>query len=103
MIKEWLKSNNFLTGAIIGLIIPVPAAFVFALLTRFIQIAFHVLTEVRMADMFLLGLAVNLIIMRHYIKKLKLENTGKGILVVTFGLIAVFFIFLANSTFMLPF
>jgi hypothetical protein len=103
MIKEWLKSNNFLTGAIIGLIIPVPAAFVFASLTRLIQITFHVLTRVRMADMFLLGLAVNLIVMRYYIRKLKLENTGKGILVVTFGLVAVFFIFLANSNIVLPF
>ena len=61
------------------------------------------LTRVRMADMFLLGLAINLIVMRYYISKLKLENTGKGILVVTFGLVAVFFIFLANSNIVLPF
>ncbi len=103
MIKTWLKSNNFLTGAIIGLIIPVPAALIFAVLTRLIQLSFHIFTRVRMADMFLLGLAVNLIVMRYYIRKLKLENTGKGILVVTFALVAVFFIFLANSNFVLPF
>jgi hypothetical protein len=103
MIKTWLKSNNFLTGAVIGLIIPLPAAFIFALLTRLLQLSFHIFTSVRMADMFLLGLAINLIVMRYYIRKLKLENTGKGILVVTFALVAVFFIFLANSNFVLPF
>lgn len=103
MIKIWLKSNNFITGAILGLIIPVPTALVFALMIRLIQINFQFLTRVRMADLFLLGLAVNLLVMRYYIRKLKLENTGKGILVVTFALVAVFFIFLANSNIVLPF
>lgn len=103
MIKTWLKSNNFITGAIVGLIIPVPAAFFFAVIVRLIQINFQFLTRVRMADLFLLGLAVNLLVIRYYIKKLNLENTGKGILVVTFGLVAVFFIFLANSNIVLPF
>jgi len=103
MIKTWLKSNNFITGAILGLIIPVPTALVFALMIRLIQINFQFLTRVRMADLFLLGLAVNLLVMRYYIRKLKLENTGKGILVVTFALVAVFFIFLANSNIVLPF
>jgi len=103
MIKTWLKSNNFITGAILGLIIPVPTALVFALMIRLIQINFQFLTRVRMADLFLLGLAVNLLVMRYYIRKLKLENTGKGILVVTLALVAVFFIFLANSNIVLPF
>jgi len=103
MIKTWLKSNNFITGAILGLIIPVPTAVIFAVMIRLIQINFQFLTRVKMADLFLLGLAVNLLVMRYYIRKLKLENTGKGILVVTLALVAVFFIFLANSNIVLPF
>jgi len=103
MIKTWLKSNNFITGAILGLIIPVPTAVIFAVMIRLIQINFQFLTRVKVADLFLLGLAVNLLVMRYYIRKLKLENTGKGILVVTLALVAVFFIFLANSNIVLPF
>ena len=102
-IKEWLKQDKLINGLIIGLIIPIPAGLFFAVVLRMIQINFHFLVRTRLADMFLLGLAINLVVMRFYIVKYKCENTGKGLMILTVIMILMFFIFLKNSNFALPF
>lgn len=101
--KKWLNNDKYSLGIILGLLIPVPFGILFAFLLRLIQNWLHVFDRVRDADMLLLGLAVNLIVMRYYLVKLKFEKTGKALLVLTVALILLFFIFLKNSNFVVPF
>jgi len=102
-IPGWLKNDKISLGVLIGLVIPLPVALFFAVVLRLVQINFHILARTRMTDMLLLGLAVNLIVMRYYFLKLKFENTGKGIMIVTLIIILAFFLFLKNSNLSLPF
>jgi hypothetical protein len=104
MIKiKWLNQDNFLLGALIGLLIPVPLMFLFGGLLRLVQVTFDVLGTVRDIDMLLLGLGVNVLVMRYYLINLKSEKTGKGILLLTVIMILLFFLFLKNSNFAFPF
>ena len=102
-LKKWLNKDKISLGIILGLLVPVPAALVFTLLLRLVQNYLHFFSTVRDMDMLLLGFAVNLIIMRYYIVKLKFETTGKSLMVLTVIMILLFLIFLKNSNFVLPF
>ena len=101
-LKKWLNNDEYFLGVLLGLIIPVPAALVFTILIRLIQNFLHVFNEVRDMDMLLLGLAVNLIVMRYYLVKRKFEKTGKALLILTVVLIILFLIFLKNSSIAFP-
>jgi hypothetical protein len=102
-IKDWLKKDKLSLGVLIGLVIPLPVAVLFAVILRLIQANFHILENTRITDMLLLGVGANLLIMRYYIVKLKFENTAKGLIIVSFVIILLFFLFLKNSTLTLPF
>jgi hypothetical protein len=90
-------------GLLLGLIIPVPAALFFAGILRLVQYNFHFLSRVRDADILLLGVAVNLVVMRFYFVKFKLADTGKGIMLVSVAMVILFFFFLKNSSQTFPF
>lgn len=94
---NWLKKDKTFLGILLGLLIPVPVAMVLAVILRLLQINFRLLGGTRITDMFLLGLALNLIVMRYYILKLKFEKTGKGLLITTVILMLLFFLFMKNS------
>ena len=102
MIKKWLNKDEYSLGILLGLIIPVPSAFVFTVLLRLTQNYLHAFARVRDMDMLLLGLAVNLIVMRYYLVKYKYEKTGKALMVLTVVLIILFLIFLKNSSVTFP-
>ena len=101
-LKNWLNNDKYSLGVLLGLIIPLPAAFVFTILVRLVQNNLHIFATVRDMDMLLLGLAVNLIVMRYYLVKRKFEKTGKSLMVLTVVLIIVFLIFLKNSNISFP-
>ena len=101
-LKKWLNNDEYSLGVLLGLIIPVPTVLVFTILIRLIQNFLHVFNEVRDMDMLLLGLAVNLIVMRYYLVKRKFEKTGKALLILTVVLIILFLIFLKNSSIAFP-
>lgn len=101
-LKKWLHNDKISLGIILGLIVPLPAGIVFILILRIFQNYLHMLSRVRDMDMLLLGLAVNLIIMRYYLVKLKFDKTGKTLMVVTVAMILLFLIFLKNSSFIFP-
>jgi hypothetical protein len=103
MLKKWLSKDEYSLGILLGLIIPVPAGFVFTILLRLVQNYLHVFERVRDMDMLLLGLAVNLLVMRYYLVKRKFEKTGKSLMILTVILIIAFLIFLKNSTITFPF
>lgn len=86
-----LKQNKFLTGVIIGLLAPFPVYGLFWLLDRLLKTTgiWHGLVQPE--NIFLLSLVGNLLLLRTYFVKLKLEKTAKGILLVTLALILLFF------------
>jgi len=102
MFKKWLHSDKVSLGILLGIIVPVPAVLLFMLLLRLAQNYLHVFSRVRDLDIVLLGLAVNLVVMRYYLVKLKFDKTGKSLMVVTICMIVLFFIFLKNSPFTFP-
>lgn len=102
-LKKWLNNDEYSLGILLGLIIPVPAAFIFTMLLRLAQNYLHVLVTVRDMDMLLIGFAVNLVVMRYYLVKRKFEKTGKSLMVLTVVLIIAFLIFLKNSSITFPF
>lgn len=102
-IKDWLKNDKLSLGLILGLIIPVPISLVFAVILRLVQVNFLILGETRLVNMLLLGVAFNIILMRYYILNLKFTNTAKGLIISTLAIVVVFFLFLKNSNFTLPF
>jgi hypothetical protein len=102
MLKNWLNNDKISLGIILGLIIPLPAGLLFLVLLRLLQSYLHVFTTVRDMDLILLGIAVNLIVMRYYLVKRKFEKTGKSLLVLTVILILGFLVFLKNSSFTFP-
>ncbi len=102
-IAKWFMKDSLPFGLMLGLIIPVPAALFFAAVLRLVQYNFHFLSRVRDADILLLGIAVNLIVMRFYFVKFKLADTGKGIMLVSVLMVILFFLFLKNSSQTFPF
>jgi len=103
MLKKWLNNDKISLGLILGLIIPVPVSLVFAAILRLVQVNFLILGETRLVNMLLLGVALNIILMRYYILNLKFTNTAKGLIISTLAIVLVFFLFLKNSNFTLPF
>jgi len=102
-LSKWLMKDSLSFGIMLGLIIPVPAALFFAGTLRLVQYNFHFLSRVRDADILLLGIAVNLLVMRFYFVKFKLADTGKGIMLVSVLMVILFFVFLKNSSQTFPF
>lgn len=102
-IKEWLLQDKISHGILLGLIIQVPFTLLFAALLRLAQNNFHLLPGIPDARMLLLGVAVNIVVMRFYFLKFKLLQTAKGILLLTVIMILLFFFFLKNSNFAFPF
>jgi hypothetical protein len=102
MLKNWLNNDKISLGIILGLIIPLPAGLLFLVLLRLVQSYLHVFTAVRDMDIILLGIAVDLVVMRYYLVKRKFEKTGKSLLVLTVILILMFLVFLKNSSFTFP-
>ena len=103
MLKKWLNNDKISLGLILGLIIPVPVSLVFAAILRLVQVNFLILGETRLVNMLLLGVALNIILMRYYILNLKFTNTAKGLIISTLAIVLVFFLFLKNSNFTFPF
>lgn len=102
-LKKWLNRDKLSLGLLLGMLIPVPVALIFAVLVRLIQVNFLILGEIRLVNMLLLGIAVNIVLMRYYILKLNFISTAKGLILVSGILVLIFFLFLKNSNIALPF
>ena len=91
-----LKKDNFLFGFLIGILFP---AFFYGI----IWIINFILLEMNLAKLsldgeshILLSFIANLLLIRYYFLNLKYENTGKGVLMITFVSIILFFILKDN-------
>ncbi|HOW31736.1 MAG TPA: hypothetical protein PLP88_09220 [Bacteroidales bacterium] len=92
--KSFMKRDSHIFGVILALIIPVAAALIFSGINYLTGSQLHVLKYLPDSGIILLSLAMNLIAMRYYLVKYKLEKTGRAILAVTFVLFLLYFLFL---------
>jgi hypothetical protein len=86
-----LKKDHIIFGILIGLVIPV-LFYALILLINFILVNAKVVEiYLNKEAHVLLGITGNLIPIRYYFVNLKLDKTGRGLLLVTFILIILFF------------
>lgn len=90
-LPDFLKKDSFILGIAMGIVLP----FVFYFLLLLIDLLFLELFSRHLARsqhlLYLLSVIVNLIPVRYYLVKLKMEKTGLGVLAVTAILILVYF------------
>lgn len=93
---DTLKKNSYALGALLALGAPMIALLFFYYLLMWISRLMQ-LPHYGMDDLFLLSLSANILLMRYYLVSIKMVRTGEGILVTTFALVAIFFIFISKS------
>jgi len=87
-----LKKDSLLVGIAVGIILPI-------LLFAVLYFPSHFFAPegkeyvVQIPTMALISIFPNLFTLRHYLVKLKLDKTGKGILLVTFVFAILYFIY----------
>ncbi len=95
-----LKKDSIGIGILIGLILP---ALLFALLFG-LSVALAPETKdylIQISTMLLISMIPNLILMRYYMLNLKLDKTGRGIMLATFVLMITYFVcFLKTTSFL---
>jgi hypothetical protein len=85
------KKDHFLLGVIIGLIMPVLiAALVFLINYLLVSAAITQVYLDRKAH-YMMGIAGNLLPIRYYFVNVQFDRTGRGVVLVTFVLILLFF------------
>lgn len=85
------KKDSHIFGGFIGLVLPVLVYLILVLIAYGLKSIFGLVTSSYLDGMRLASIAVNLIVLRYYFVKLKFELTGRGILLVTFIYILVYF------------
>jgi hypothetical protein len=84
-----IKKNSYLFGIFLGIIVP---AIIFGILyglNMLTGVFSHSIAYLPINKMMFVSIALNILPMRYYIVKKDLENTGKGILIITLVLILI--------------
>ena len=89
-----LKKDTIWLGIIMGIVLPA----VFGIFIFLIDLLIFYITRyghvIHRHDMILISIFINLLPIRIYFVNLKFDRTGKGVLLVTFILVLLFFIFI---------
>jgi hypothetical protein len=94
--KKLFNQDNFILGVVIGIIAPwILFGILYLLNILFGEIIFKVPSPplLKTSTLQLIAIVVNVFVMRQYLVKLKFDKTGRGLLIVTFVYILVYFIF----------
>ena len=92
-----LKKNNIAFGVLIGLVLPVLVYGFLWMISMLINFEGAWARPFQPENMILLSVILNLIPMRIYLVRFKLDKTGQGVLLITFLLVAAYFIYRRNS------
>ena len=95
---NFFKKDHLVFGLILGLVLPVPVSFLLIGLLTLLQQVAGILAETTYLQMTLLSMAFNLLLMRFYFVKLKFENTGRGLMLITLAMVVVYLVFFARPT-----
>ena len=94
---NFLKKDSIGIGILIGIILP---ALLFALLFG-LSVALAPEGKqylIKISTLLLIAMIPDLILMRYYLINLKLDKTGRGIMLATFVLIIVYFVYFLKIT-----
>ena len=92
MIKKILKQDSLILGLVMGSIVPwIIFGILFYLFEWMGMLFLKIPYFIRPSTIMLLAIAINVLVMRYYMVKLRFEKTGKGFLVITFIYIIGFF------------
>ena len=88
-----LKKDNFLFGLFLGIILPVLLFGIIWVINWFLMLIGVTKLWYDTETQVLVSVFINLIPIRYYYVNLKFEKTGGGVLVVTFAIVMLFFLF----------
>ena len=89
-VKKILNRDSLLLGIILGIVIPlISVGILYPISTFFAPVGKDYL--IKLPNIILLSVLPNLFVLRYYLLKLKLDKTGRGILLVTFILAIGYF------------
>lgn len=88
------KKDNTPFGFALGILAPLVVFIVLYLIFFLIVRLGNIEPFMRQDNLAILSLAMNFILIRYYFNRLKFQETGKGILLITIGLIMIFFLFI---------
>lgn len=86
-----LNKDSHGTGALIGILLPVLAYGLLILVNSLVKTIFNLDEFADDDTLRLIGIAFNLIPLRYYLVKAKKEQTGRGVLLVSFIYVVVYF------------
>jgi hypothetical protein len=87
-----LKKDNIAFGVLIGLVLPILVFGLLWFISLLVKVEGAWARPFQKDNMMLLAVMLNLIPMRIYMVRYKLDKTGRGLLLITFVLIVVYFI-----------
>ncbi len=90
-----LKKDSLWLGILIGIVSPFIFYGFLALVNLVLSSLYGEDQEIKRKTMFLLSIFINLLPIRIYFVSLKMDKTGRGILLITFALMLVFFILIS--------
>jgi len=93
MWEKLFKRDQFFVGIIFGLLLPVVFFIVLYLIDLLVLEMFNTHMLRKQEYLFLLSIAINLFAIKYYFVNLNYDKTGRGILIVTFALTLLYFLF----------
>lgn len=94
-----VNKDSYLSGFIVGIILPVVAFGVFYLLDALILRLFHLDHLLRIPNLILLAIAMNMLALRYYLVNVKFERTGMSIMGLTFVMGILYFVVVQGKYF----
>jgi len=93
MWEKLFKRDQFFAGIIFGILLPVVFFMVLYLIDLLVLEMFNTHMLRKQEYLFLLSIAINLFAIKYYFVNLNYDKTGRGILIVTFALTLLYFLF----------
>lgn len=94
MIPSFFKKDNYITGLLVGLLLPVAFYGVVWLIDMLLFSLFQVHIARQTHYLYLLSAAINVIPIRYYLVNIKAEKSGIGVLIITgIYILTYFFMF----------
>jgi hypothetical protein len=89
-VLEKIKKDNFLFGFVMGLLIPLLVFIAVYAIDAYLADLKQVKTVIKDSTKYIIGVFINLILFRLYMVNWKMDETGKGLLAMTFILAMVY-------------
>ena len=94
-----LNRDSYLSGSIIGILLPAVAFGLFFLLDALLQLLFHLDHLLKASNLLLLAIAMNMLALRYFLVNVKFERTGMSIMLLTFVMGILYFVVVQGKYF----